>query len=180
MKGAKPKLNDLKVKMLIISGSMGAGKTAVLAEASDILAAKAQPHAAIDLDTLGVAHLPAGTGDDDLMYRNLACVWSNYAAAGLRALLLAGAIEDRRELQRCLEAIPGAEIVVCRLTAAIDTMQQRVRMRETGMLGDQFVKRVAELEVTLDHARLESFSVRNDERGVTEVAHEVLARAGWL
>ena len=45
--------------LLIITGSMGAGKTSVLAEASDILALGKIVHAAIDLDTLALAHLPS-------------------------------------------------------------------------------------------------------------------------
>ena len=44
------------VPLLIISGSMGAGKTTVLSEASDLLAQADIPHAAIDLDWLAVMH----------------------------------------------------------------------------------------------------------------------------
>ena len=51
-----------EIKVLVISGSMGSGKTTVLAEASDLLAAADIPHAAIDLDALALAHLP-GTID---------------------------------------------------------------------------------------------------------------------
>ena len=40
--------------LLIITGTMGAGKTTVLCEASDILALRQIPHAAIDLDALGL------------------------------------------------------------------------------------------------------------------------------
>jgi len=57
--------------LLIITGSMGAGKTAVLAEASDILALRHMAHAAIDLEALGLAHLPSSPSNDDAMYRNL-------------------------------------------------------------------------------------------------------------
>jgi hypothetical protein len=45
--------------LLIITGTMGADKTGVLGEASDILAQRRIVHAAIDMDTLGVAHLPS-------------------------------------------------------------------------------------------------------------------------
>ena len=45
--------------LLIITGTMGAGKTSVLGEASDILALRGIAHAAIDLDALGLAHLPS-------------------------------------------------------------------------------------------------------------------------
>ena len=48
----------LTESLLIITGTMGAGKTAVLGEASDILAQRQIVHAAIDLDALGLAYLP--------------------------------------------------------------------------------------------------------------------------
>jgi len=38
------------VSVIVISGSMGSGKTTVLGEASDILAAHSLVHAAIDMD----------------------------------------------------------------------------------------------------------------------------------
>ena len=43
--------------LLIITGTMGAGKTAVLGEASDILAQRQIIHAAIDLDAVGVLRI---------------------------------------------------------------------------------------------------------------------------
>ena len=59
---------------LLITGSMGAGKTSVLAEASDILALHRVTHGAIGLDALGLAHL--GSEDPNgVMYGNLQCVW---------------------------------------------------------------------------------------------------------
>ena len=59
-------------------------------------------------------------------------------------------------------------------------MQQRIRLREPGMLQEQFVARIGELEASLDAGRVEDFSVQNDGRSVTEVAREILVRAGWL
>ena len=67
--------------MLILTGSMGSGKTAVMAEASDILALRGIQHAAIDLDMIGFAHLPTGAENDDVMYRNLQAVAANYVGA---------------------------------------------------------------------------------------------------
>jgi adenylylsulfate kinase-like enzyme len=77
--------NDVPV--LVITGNMGAGKTTILAEASDLLTGAGIVHAAIDLDTLGMGHLPE-EGWSDLPYRNLACVWRNYAAAGASRLMV--------------------------------------------------------------------------------------------
>ena len=43
------------VPVLVISGSMGSGKTTVLSEASGLLAEASIPHAALDLDCLTVS-----------------------------------------------------------------------------------------------------------------------------
>jgi hypothetical protein len=59
-------------------------------------------------------------------------------------------------------------------------MQQRVKMRESGVSQREYVARVAELNVILDRARLENFAVASEGRSLTEVAHEMLLRAGWI
>src|SRR6266581_3388651 len=93
--------------VLIISGSMGAGKTSLMAEASDVLMHRGIPHAAIDLDGLGFALLPprpAGPDDErsehgmsgtleNVMYQNLRSMRENYRMAGVTRLLLARAVE---------------------------------------------------------------------------------------
>jgi hypothetical protein len=159
---------------------MGSGKTTVLGEASDILATRGIAHAVLDLDMLGTAYMPDVPSGNGVMYRNLAAVWANYTELGIVRLLLARAFESEAELQQCREAVPDAHIVICRLRAEIKTMQQRVRAREHGVLQETYVARVTELEASLDLAGLEHFSVNNEGRSVTQVAEEMLVRAGWL
>lgn len=166
--------------LLIITGSMGSGKTTVLFEASDILASRNIPHAAIDLDALGTAYLPAGVQDKELMYRNLRSVWENYAQVGVKRLLLARAIENREELECCREAVRAESVDICRLTASIQTMEGRVQSREMGALQNSFVARVAKLNAILDCARLEDFALSNENRSVTDTALEMLTHSGWL
>ena len=166
--------------LLIITGSMGAGKTAVLAEASDILRLRHMAHAAIDLDALGLAHLPSSASHDDVMYRNLQSVCKNYSSLGVRRFLVARAMEDRIELELCRGVVSARNTIVCRLAASIETMQQRVKRRESGVSHREYVARVAELNVILDRARLENFAVASEDRSLTEVAHEMLLRAGWI
>jgi phosphosulfolactate synthase (CoM biosynthesis protein A) len=166
--------------LLIITGTMGAGKSTVLAEASDVLAQRHIAHAAIDLDALGVAHLPSGASTDSVMYGNLRSVCKNYAALGVQRVLLARALEDRAQLELCRDVISASNTVVCRLTASIEAMQQRVKMRESGIWQQEYVARVAKLNVILDRARLEDFTVTNENRLVSDVALEVLVKAGWI
>jgi hypothetical protein len=80
--------------LLIITGSMGAGKSSLLCEASDILALQSNVHAALDLDAFGFAGLPSGD-NDAVMYGNFQCVCNNCAAPGVRRFLVARAIGDR-------------------------------------------------------------------------------------
>jgi|SRR5271169_30865 len=166
--------------LLIITGAMGAGKTAVVGEASDILAHRRIVHAAIDLDALGLAHLPSAARSDGVMYDNLRSICTNYAALGVRRFLVARAIEDGAQLQLCRDMIPAVNTVVCRLIASIQAMQRRVQMRDTGMLQREYVARVAKLNDILDCARLEDFAVINENRSLTDVALEILIKAGWI
>src|ERR1700722_3955476 len=103
--------------LLIITGSMGAGQPAVLPEASDILRRCHLAHAAIDLDALGLAHLPSSASDDDVMYRNLQSVCKNYSSVGVRRFLLARAMENRIELELCRGVVSATNTIVCRLAA---------------------------------------------------------------
>jgi hypothetical protein len=166
--------------LLIITGSMGAGKTSVLGEASDILALRQITHAAIDLDALGLAHLPSVSGNDGVMYRNLQSVCENYASLGVRRLLLARAVENHAELELCRSAVSAKGVVVCRLTANVGTMERRIKGRESGLSQREYVARVAKLNDILDRARLENFTVSDENRSLSEVGYEMLLKAGWI
>ena len=169
------------VPLLIISGSMGAGKTTVLSEASDLLAQAGIAHAAIDLDWLTVMHPQQDAYGQHLAIANLAAIWPNYVAAGAERLIVARVVEYEHELDLYRAAVPGARIVVCRLTAPLTLMHERLRVREPGMFQDQALARSTELAGILERAAIEDFTVGNGPgRQVGEVAYEVLTRAGWL
>jgi len=178
--GAIEQQGAVTESLLIITGSMGAGKSAVLGEASDILALRHISHAAIDLDGLGLAYLPSAASSDDVMYRNLQSICQNYAAAGVRRIVLARAMEDRVELESCRGVVLATNTMVCRLIAGIETMQRRVETRESGLAQQQYVARVSKLNAILDRARLENFVVVNENRSVSDVANEMLIKAGWI
>ena len=153
----------------------------MLSEVSDLLVEANVAHAAIDLDWLSIMYPKQGQHGERLMFDNLAAVWPVYAAAGAQRLVLARVVEDRTELQQYREAVPGAKLVVCKLTASIEAMQERVRIRDAGMLQAQLIARVSILADILERERAEDFAVDNDQgRSITDVARELLSRAGWL
>jgi hypothetical protein len=113
-------------------------------------------------------------------WRILESVCKNYASLGVQRFMLARAMEDRVELELCRGVVSAKKTLVCRLTAGIKTMQERVGMREPGISQREYVSRVAELNAILDCARLEDFTLTNESRALTEVAHEMLVKAGWI
>jgi hypothetical protein len=135
-------------------------------------------HAAIDLDALTIGHLPPNA--TLLLERNLAAVWNNDAAFGIRRVILAGAMETPERLEQIRTAIPDARIVIARVLASLRTMQHRVRWRERGMLQSELIERVSLLEAELDATGLHNFVIDNEARPVTAVARELLTTAGWL
>ena len=79
------------------------------------------------------------------MFTNLAAVWSNYVEGGAERLIVARVVEDRAELAQYRAAVPGAQPIVCRLTAPIALMHERLRISEPGMNLKRALKRGAEL-----------------------------------
>jgi adenylylsulfate kinase-like enzyme len=166
-------------RVIVITGSMGAGKTTTMAEASDLLDERGIPHAAIDFDALGLAHM-AGQARNDLMFRNRDAVCANYAAAGIDRFVIAAAVESRADLDRIRAATAAGAMVVCRLVAPVTVMEQRVAVRECrGIRASQYVAGMRILNDMLDAAALEDLNIET-ERPVTTVAQEMLFLAGWL
>jgi hypothetical protein len=171
------------VRLLLISGSMGAGKTTIMGEASDLLQEARIAHAILDFDCL-TCYAPQQPNDPagaDLGFRNLASIWPNYEALGVDRFIIASVVETRAEIDRYRSAIPGAEPVVCRLQAPIATMHDRLRQREPGIYQAKFLARSTELDRILQAAAVEDFVVDNGpERSSTDAAQEMLTAAGWL
>jgi hypothetical protein len=164
----------------MITGTMGAGKTAVLGEASDILAQRQIVNAAIDLDALGLAYLPSAAPADGVMHDNLRSICGNHTSLGVERFLVARAVEDAAQLHLLREIVPAGNTAVCRLTASMEIMKRRVMTREAGISQQDYVARVEELNAILDQAHLEDFSVVNENRSLADVAFEMLVTAGWI
>lgn len=169
------------VPTIVVSGTCGAGKSTVAAEMNDALAELGVPNAALDLDALVWQWPPTSTWNDDLMFENLAALWPNYAARGVRHLVLARVVESRSDLDRYRAAVPGASITVCRLVSSASLRVARLERRmPPGPSRQWHLERAVELEHLLAARAVEDFAVMNDERSVRTVALEVLSRAGWI
>lgn len=175
-----PMLTESDVPLLIVSGTVGVGKSAVLDEIHHVLRTAHLPHACIDLDAIGLSWPIRGVFNQTSILENLGALWGNFRAAGARRLAIAGVVERPDDLAALRLAVPGARVVLCQLLASDATRLQRLRQREVGAGFEWHVQRTSELQAILERAALHDFTVVNDARAVRDVAHEVLIRAGWF
>jgi ribose 1,5-bisphosphokinase PhnN len=167
---------------LIISGPVGSGKTTVMDEASTLLRAADVAHIGLDFDSLCLIH-PHDEGDRFATrygFENLGAVWANARKRGIDKVLISRVVEHRDQISDFSSALGGAAVLVCRLRVPVAVMQDRLRARERGESLAWHVARAAELDEILDRSKSEDFVVENHDRDVTEVAREVLEKAGWL
>ena len=169
-----------RIAVLAISGSVGVGKTAVLVEIHDILESAHVPHGCVERDALGHSWPAQGRFNEGIIERNLACVARTFIDSGATRIAIAGVIESESDLDSYRRSIPGADIVVCRLTGDLELRQERLRAREIGGGLNWHLARTEELDVIQDASRVADFTVDNGRRPIREVAEEVLRRADWM
>lgn len=169
-------------RVLLITGTVGAGKTTLAREVGELLRNSGVTSAMIDLDSL--SYISPGADDDRFnsrfVLRNLLAIWPNYAAVGVDHLVLARFVGGLAELDAYREAIPNSAFTVCRVTASGATVQRRLRERECGVAQAFLLQLSRQLERQAAAIGVEDFVVDNgDKRSITDVAREVLVRAGW-
>lgn len=170
-------------RALLITGTVGAGKTSVAAAAGTVLAQREVPHAVIDLDAICDSWPPPPDDPFNLAMtlQNLESVAANYLSAGARRLLVAGVVETKAERERFREAI-GIDLQVCRLRADLTELHRRLRTRHASAPAELrwHLDRAGQLDQILDRARVADFEIASDGQTTAELAIAALSRAGWL
>lgn len=169
------------VPVLLVTGPIGVGKTAVLHEADLLLIEAGADHATVEPEEVARCwpDTPDASSRLAFVYSNLATLWSNFAAVGATRLLLAALVERRSELRFVTEAIPDAAVTVVRLHAPLAVLEERIRRREPARPDDELAGARWWTE-QLERTRPEDHLVESDSRPIGEIAREVLHLAGWL
>jgi len=170
------------IPVLVITGPIGVGKATVLSDAARQLREATVPHAAVDLAKIG-AVWPVPTDDpwnEQIIHRNLACMWANFHDAGAQRLLVERVLEARSLLRHIESAVPGAAITVVRLRAPKELLEARIRHREQGQDPTWYLDATAYLVDMMERSEVADYVVTNEGRSVAEVSAEVLRVAGWL
>ena len=172
--------SDNRTEILILSGSVGAGKTAIAFAIHDILTVNEVPHACLDLDQFTYSWPSVGPYNTDTVFSALEKVWPVYQAAGIRKLVLARVVETKKGLKRYSKALENSSIVLCRVTASEETRKSRLQDREFGESLKWHLKRTVELERLLTDAALENFVIVNENESIECVAEKTLKLIKWL
>jgi hypothetical protein len=170
------------VKALVVSGTLGAGKTYTAAAVRDVLAVRGERVAVIDLDWLCQCD-PAPAQDpynDALGFANLASVYPNYAAAGVDYLVLARIVADAQDRARYESALAGAVVRIVLLTAPSGVRRDRIVSREpAGPWRDGHLRRTDLVAAQLARLAVEDLTVDTEDRTGSEVANEILETLDW-
>jgi adenylylsulfate kinase-like enzyme len=170
------------VKAVLLTGTIGSGKTALAVELGDVLGGRGLATAVIDLDWLGWWHAPAGTPSSpaDLIVRNLEAVWPNFRAEGARFVVLARMLQERSEIDALRKALPDADLTVVRVEAPHEIVEKRLRQRDTGAELAGHLKELAGMQRRVTELSAEDLRIENGDRSIADVATELLDRLGWL
>lgn len=169
-----------RVRVLVITGPVGVGKTSVAIAIGEELKQRDEPHAVIDADWLRWATPipPDDPFNSGLGFRNLAAVATNFRAAGARWLIVADIVEGEAERAAYRDAIPDAALIIVRLRAPVEVIHGRLDGRETGHGLVWHKDRAIELSALMDERAVEDLLVETANRPVEAIAREVLARIG--
>ncbi len=176
-------MTDSGVLVLVITGSVGVGKSSTADVISEILRKRDVPHAVIDMDYLRYA-FPRPADDPfhrTLGAKNLASVWKNYQSIGVRNIIIPNIVEDKADVDAIAKAIPGAKVFVVRLKASLDTIHNRLHERHHNRDSDNLnwhLDRADELTKQLESSKVEDFVVDTDDKPLREIAKEILVK--WL
>lgn len=168
------------VRVIVITGPVGAGKTATAEQVSEQLGAAGLRHACLDMDRLRWVY-PEPEGDrfgERLGMANLAAVWPNLRDVGVRVLVLADVVEDPAERRTYEAAVPGAEVTIVRLRVSAAELDRRLRDREAPASLAWYLHRAGELTEIMTDAHVGDIVLDVDGHSVAEVAAAVIAATG--
>jgi energy-coupling factor transporter ATP-binding protein EcfA2 len=115
------------VRVVVITGPPGAGKTTVLTALMGLLEADDVRFAAVEVEALALAH---PWPDDDAAFDHLSYVAESFRRRGYPSLLVSATIENHGYLRRLLDALPSDDVALVGLHAPTALLRERITRRE--------------------------------------------------
>ena len=171
----------MEVPGVLLTGTVGVGKTVLATDAGALLATQGRSPAVIDLDWLGWLHNGSGSSSDieQLIQQNLAAVWPNFLVRGADHVILTRMIKDAAQIDAYRNSLAGVRLSMVRVTASPDVIDERLRRRDAGEVLDEHLAARPEMTKGLDAADIEDFTIVNNDRPLRHVTLELLQQLGW-
>jgi predicted ABC-type ATPase len=159
-------------RVLLICGPTGVGKSTIGFELYLRYLRAGLTAGYIDLGQIGFVSpgRPGDPGQHGLKAQNLAAMWRNYRTAGATHLVATGRVDSEAEFRTYREALPAADITLCRLQAGRTELTRRLMSRRDGGSwpepGDPLRGQSAEyLAALADRAAAEADALDRSEAG---------------
>lgn len=168
------------VLAIVVTGPVGAGKSTVMAAATDMLAARGISHVGIDMDYLRWVY-PEPPGDSfgaELGYRNLGAMWPNLREGNPRCVVIADVVEHPAQARKYEAAMPGVRVIVARLDVPLPVILERLEGRERPETIAWYRNRAPELQGIMAREGVGDIVIDVGIRTPDDVAGEILRRAG--
>ena len=169
-----------RIPVVVVTGPVGAGKSATADALSTLLGEIPMRHAAIDMDHLRWVY-PEPEGDRfgmRLGYRNLAAIWPNLLEVGIRCAILADVVEAREQVREYEAAMPGAEVIVVRLHVAPEEIARRLHGRESPESIGWYLRRAPELQEIMEREGVGDIVIDTGSREPLDIAREIIEKTG--
>jgi adenylylsulfate kinase len=172
---------SVTARALLITGTVGVGKTSVLLEIGELLALGDSPYALVDLDWLAWLRpsRASQTTVSDVLSENLSHVARTFRRAGVERLVLARAVRHPLEIESIRAALEPCELIVVRLTAEPSVIARRLGERDAGAQLAEHLAEAGAFAAEAEAAGIGDVVLETGDRTVASVALELLVRAGW-
>lgn len=171
------------IPVVVLTGTIGVGKTAIAMTMSEILHERHIRHGLLEVDWLGEVY-PAPYLEDPystrFAMRNLAAIWPNFLEVGITRAIVTMTLENHQELRDLRTALSSSNVTVVRLEASSEVRAERIKKRELGTLLKLFLEKTDPLANQMAFLGIGDFVVRNERQKPQEVAEGILNRLGWL
>ena len=167
---------------ILLTGTVGVGKTTVLTEIGEILDAARgalrprRPRLArVDPPRGGV-----GRDGDRRAVREPAAGGATFRSAGVRRIAVARAICDPGEVEAIRVALGADRLTVARLTAAPPAIERRLRARDRGAQLTEHLLEARAFSAAAEAAGIGDVVLPTDDADPTATARAALAQAKWI
>ena len=167
---------------IVITGSVGAGKTTTMWALIDVLRAHEHACAGIDMDALR-AYYPKPEDDpfgNRLGRKNLAFVTATFLDAGSEYIVLADVVESLADRDALAAAMHDPDLLVVRLHVPREQLRNRLHERELPHNLPWYLNRADELEEILNANAIGDLIVEVNDQAAHAVAHEIATRLGLI